>query len=101
MATAHRRSTEKPTALIIGAGAVLGRMIEVSGGGEGRKEIHHPVEGLMVFEHSVLRPQQALDQRVVLYSPRQESDTPAKLKRLIGEDVPTSELWLAGTAAGD
>jgi transcriptional regulator with XRE-family HTH domain len=59
---------------------------EVSGGGEGRKEIHHPIEGLMVFEHSVLRPQQALDQRVVLYSPRQESDTPAKLRRLMSDE---------------
>jgi transcriptional regulator with XRE-family HTH domain len=74
---------------------------EVSGGGEGRKEVHHPVEGLMVFEHAVFRPQQALDQRLVLYSPRQESDTPAKLRRLMGEEIPTSELWLAGAAAGD
>ncbi len=56
---------------------------EVSGGGEGRKEVHHPVEGLMVFEHAVFRPQQALDQRLVLYSPRQEHDTPAKLARLM------------------
>jgi hypothetical protein len=74
---------------------------EVSGGGDGRKEVHHPTEGLMVFEHAVLRPQDALDQRIVLYSPRQESDTPAKLRRLMGEEVPTSELWLAGAAAGD
>jgi len=57
---------------------------EVSGGGEGRKEVHHPSEGLMVFEHAGFRPQHALDQRLVLYSPRQESDTPAKLARLMG-----------------
>ena len=56
---------------------------EVSGGGEGRKEVHHPIEGLMVFEHAGFRPQHALDQRLVLYSPRQESDTPAKLGRLM------------------
>ena len=58
---------------------------EVSGGGEGRKEVHHPVAGLMVFEHAVFRPQEAPEQRLVLYSPRQESDTPAKLARLIEE----------------
>jgi transcriptional regulator with XRE-family HTH domain len=56
---------------------------EVSGGGEGRKEVRHPVEGLMVFEHAVLKPQQAPDQRLVLYSPRPEHDTPEKLARLI------------------
>ncbi len=56
---------------------------EVSGGGEGRKEVHHPIEGLMVFEHAGFRPQHALDQRLVLYSPRQENDTPTKLARLM------------------
>jgi transcriptional regulator with XRE-family HTH domain len=56
---------------------------EVSVGGEGRKEVHHPIEGLMVFEHAGFRPQHALDQRVVLYSPRQDNDTPAKLERLM------------------
>jgi hypothetical protein len=55
----------------------------------------------MVFEHAVFRPQQALDQRLVLYSPRQESDTPAKLRRLMGDEVPTSELWLAGAPTRD
>jgi transcriptional regulator with XRE-family HTH domain len=57
---------------------------EVAGGGEGRKEVHHPIEGPMVFEHAVFRPQQAPDQRLALYSPRQENDTPAKLARLMG-----------------
>lgn len=57
---------------------------EVSGAGGGRKELHHPEEGLMVFEHDVFRPQEALDQRLVLYSPRAESDTPAKLARMMG-----------------
>jgi hypothetical protein len=37
----------------------------------------------MVFEHAVLKPQQAPDQRLVLYSPRPEHDTPEKLARLI------------------
>jgi transcriptional regulator with XRE-family HTH domain len=56
---------------------------EVSRGGEGRKEIHHPQEGLMVFEMAVLNPQETPDQRLVLYSPVPEHDTPAKLARLM------------------
>ncbi len=59
------------------------KLHEVSGGGEGRKEVHHPVEGLMVFEHAVFRPGQAPEQRLVLYSPRPEHETPAKLRRLM------------------
>jgi transcriptional regulator with XRE-family HTH domain len=59
------------------------RLHEVSGGGEGRRELNHAVEGRMVFEHAVLRPQEAPEQRLVLYSPRPEHDTPAKLKRLM------------------
>jgi transcriptional regulator with XRE-family HTH domain len=56
---------------------------EVSRGGEGRKEIHHPEEGLMVFEMAVFTPQEYPDQRLVLYSPVPDEDTPAKLARLM------------------
>jgi transcriptional regulator with XRE-family HTH domain len=56
---------------------------EVHRGGEGRKEIHHPVEGLMVFEMAVFNPQESPDQRLVLYSPVPEHDTPEKLERLM------------------
>ncbi len=56
---------------------------EVSRGGEGRKEIHHPEEGLMVFEMAVFNPQETPDQRVVLYTPVADEDTPAKLNRLM------------------
>lgn len=56
---------------------------EVSRGGEGRKEIHHPQEGLMVFEMAVFNPQETPDQRVILYTPVAEEDTPAKLARLM------------------
>ena len=56
---------------------------EVSGAGVGRKEVHHPVAGVMVFEHAVFNPAEAPDQRLVLYSPLPEQDTPAKLARLL------------------
>jgi transcriptional regulator with XRE-family HTH domain len=55
---------------------------EVATGGEGRKELLHPVEGKLVFEHAVFR-HEASDQRLVLYSPLSEEDTPAKLARLL------------------
>jgi transcriptional regulator with XRE-family HTH domain len=56
---------------------------EVAREGEGRKEIIHPVVGRMVFEHAVLNPSEAPDQRLVLYSPVQEYDTAAKLAQLM------------------
>jgi hypothetical protein len=56
---------------------------EVHRGGEGRKEIHHPVEGRMEFEMAVFSPQESPDQRLVLYSPVPEHDTPQKLERLM------------------
>jgi transcriptional regulator with XRE-family HTH domain len=56
---------------------------EVARAGEGRKELHHPVAGLLVFEHAVFHPAEAPEQRLTLYSPLPEHDTPAKLGRLI------------------
>ena len=63
---------------------------EVARGGEGRKEIHHPEEGLMVFENAVFNPAQAPDQRLVLYTPLQDQDTPAKLARLMATTEPVA-----------
>ena len=37
----------------------------------------------MVFEHAVFNPQESPDQRLTLYSPLPEHDTPAKLARLL------------------
>ena len=56
---------------------------EVAGTGEGRKLLHHPVEGTLAFEHAVFHPVEASEQRLVLYSPLAEQDTPAKLERLL------------------
>lgn len=60
---------------------------EVARSGEGRKRVHHPVEGLLVFEHAVFNPVEVPDQRLILYSPLPEEDTRAKLARLL-EAVP-------------
>ncbi len=57
---------------------------EVARSGEGRKEIIHPVVGRMVFEHAVFNPQESPEQRLVLYSPLPDDDTPAKLAQLVG-----------------
>jgi transcriptional regulator with XRE-family HTH domain len=56
---------------------------EVARAGEGRKEVLHPVVGKLVFEHAVFHPAEAPEQRLILYSPTPEHDTPAKLARLM------------------
>jgi hypothetical protein len=56
---------------------------EVAGGGGGRKEIDHPEVGRLVFEHAVFHPAEVSGQRLVLYSPLPEEDTPGKLARLL------------------
>jgi transcriptional regulator with XRE-family HTH domain len=57
---------------------------EVARSGEGRREIIHPVVGRMVFEHAVFNPQESPEQRLILYSPLLDEDTPAKLAQLVG-----------------
>jgi transcriptional regulator with XRE-family HTH domain len=57
---------------------------EVARSGEGRKTIVHPVVGTLVFEHAVFNPQEAPEQRLILYSPMPDEDTPAKLAQLLG-----------------
>ncbi len=56
---------------------------EVARGGGGRKEVVHPTAGKLVFEHAVFHPAETSEQRLILYSPVPENDTPAKLERLI------------------
>jgi transcriptional regulator with XRE-family HTH domain len=56
---------------------------EVAHGGGGLKILRHPVEGMMVFEHASFNPTETPDQRLVLYTPVPEQDTPAKLARLL------------------
>ena len=57
---------------------------EVARSGEGRRTIEHPVVGTMVFEHAVFNPQEAPEQRLILYSPLPDEDTPKKLAQILG-----------------
>jgi hypothetical protein len=57
---------------------------EVARSGEGRRTIEHPVVGTMVFEHAVFNPQEAPEQRLILYSPLPDEDTPQKLAQILG-----------------
>jgi transcriptional regulator with XRE-family HTH domain len=56
---------------------------EVSQLGEGRKLFDHPVAGRMVFDHAVFRGIEDPEQRLILYSPSCDEDTPAKLAELL------------------
>jgi transcriptional regulator with XRE-family HTH domain len=56
---------------------------EVARSGEGRKVLHHPSAGTLVFEHAVFNPAEAPEQRLILYTPVPEEETPAKLEQLL------------------
>jgi hypothetical protein len=56
---------------------------EVLGSGEGRKEILHPVAGLLQFEHAVFLHAETTEQRLVLYSPRVGTDTEERFEALL------------------
>jgi transcriptional regulator with XRE-family HTH domain len=58
---------------------------EVARSGEGRKVLRHPKAGKLVFEHAVFKREEQLEQRLVLYSPLPDADTPAKLERLLAD----------------
>jgi hypothetical protein len=68
---------------------------EVARSGEGRKELVHPVVGKLVFEHAVFNPTEAPEQRLILYTPVPEHDTPAKLARLLERTPEPVQLALA------
>jgi transcriptional regulator with XRE-family HTH domain len=59
---------------------------EVADTGEGRKEFNHPIVGRLVFDHAVFRHAEQTEQRLILYSPACEHDTPEKLARLLDGD---------------
>ena len=64
---------------------------EVARVGEGRKHVHHPMAGLLVFEHAVFHPVSAPEQRLTLYSPVPETGTAEKLAELV-EDADDLQL---------
>ncbi len=56
---------------------------EVLGTGEGRNDLRHRVAGRLAFEHAVFNHAESSHQRLLLYSPLPDHDTPAKLARLL------------------
>jgi transcriptional regulator with XRE-family HTH domain len=56
---------------------------EVSQSSEGRKDLRHPKVGMLSFSHAVFHPAEASEQRLILYSPLPDHDTPAKLAILL------------------
>jgi len=73
---------------------------EVLGSGEGRKTIIHPIVGRLEFEHALFKHGESPDQRLVLYSPLQDDQSPARLERLLaaareGEPEPEQAMALA------
>jgi len=59
------------------------RRHEVARSGQGRKRVEHPVVGTLIFEHAVFAPSEAPEQRLSLYTPVPDEDTPAKLAELL------------------
>jgi transcriptional regulator with XRE-family HTH domain len=61
------------------------KLHEVSYNGEGRKDLRHPLVGMLSFSHAVFHPTEETEQRLVLYSPLPENDTAEKLAQLMSE----------------
>jgi hypothetical protein len=68
---------------------------EVARSGEGRKELNHPDAGTLVFEHAVFHPSEVPEQRLILYTPTPEHDTPRKLAELLDRDPEPMPLAIA------
>jgi len=47
--------------------------------------LKHPRAGKLVFEHAVFRPEEAPEQRFILYSAVPIANTPEKLTKLLAE----------------
>jgi transcriptional regulator with XRE-family HTH domain len=61
---------------------------EVARVGEGRKVLHHPVGGTLVFDHAVFHPVEAPEQRLILYTPTGQDDTRERLSHLLATERP-------------
>lgn len=70
---------------------------EVSHSSEGRKDLRHPRAGMLSFSHAVFHPSEAAEQRLILYTPLPDNDTPAKLAALLEEHAGASSSAAART----
>jgi transcriptional regulator with XRE-family HTH domain len=63
---------------------------EVARSGGGCKTLMHPTAGKLVFENAVFHPQEATEQRVIIYAPTDDGDTREKLAEMLSERVPVA-----------
>src|SRR5579871_2678420 len=64
---------------------------EVARTGSGRKELHHPQAGPLIFEHAVFHPTDEPEQRLILYTPVPGTGTAEKLEALCAERASGAE----------
>jgi transcriptional regulator with XRE-family HTH domain len=60
---------------------------EVARSGGGCKTLMHPTAGKLVFDNAVFHPQEAPEQRVIIYAPTDDGDTREKLAELLSGRV--------------
>ena len=64
-----------------------------------QKRIKHPVAGRMVFEYSSFMVAEQPDMKLVVYTPLEESETSAKLTRLLGRFAQSHRAIIGGQTA--
>ncbi len=60
---------------------------DVRGRADARKDIAHPLVGRLMFEHTTLQVPTTPDLKIMIYTPLPETDTLAKLQKLMGMTV--------------
>lgn len=68
----------------------------IVGSSEGREEIIHPSVGRLVFERAAFHRGVRGEQRLIVYSPIDELDTPARLARLVRNESEAQPIARAG-----
>lgn len=70
---------------------------DLRGPSDGRKDFNHPQVGRLALEHITLRVPENPDLKVMIYTPLDEDDTSAKLRRLLNEFTENATIQAAGT----
>lgn len=69
---------------------------EVAQAVNGRKELHHPLAGPLVFEHAAFHPVDEPEQRLILYTPVPGTGTAEKVEELCAEAGSGRQLAAVG-----
>ncbi|GCE28933.1 transcriptional regulator [Dictyobacter alpinus] len=65
---------------------------DVRGRTDARKDIQHPLVGLLMFEHTTLQVPPTPELKVMIYTPLPETDTLTKLQHLMAMKVPATPV---------